>query len=56
MIEFTSAAATIAGFFCTGAAFALGFATVCRVLKWAPINVNVTVNNPPGHSTLVEKH
>lgn len=32
----------------TGAFFALGFAGVCRWLKWSPVNVTVTINNPPG--------
>ena len=32
-----------------GASFAFGFAVVCRLLKWAPINVIVNVNNPPQH-------
>lgn len=34
------------GFF--GAIFALGFASVCKWLKWAPINITVNINNPPG--------
>lgn len=28
----------------SGAAFALGAVIVCRVLKWAPINITVNVN------------
>lgn len=29
-----------------GASMAFGFASVCRWMAWAPININVTVNQP----------
>lgn len=37
----------------SGALFALSFAGVCRLLKWAPINITVTINNPPGNVSSV---
>lgn len=30
-----------------GVFFALGFAGVCRWLKWSPVNVTININNPP---------
>lgn len=29
-----------------GAIFGVGFAGVCRLLKWSPVNVTVNVNMP----------
>lgn len=37
-----------------GAAFGIGLAVACKLLKWAPVNVTVTINNPLGMSATVE--
>jgi|APCry1669189567_1035234.scaffolds.fasta_scaffold35725_3 hypothetical protein len=50
------AAIRLASFLGTsGAFFALGFAGVCRWLKWSPVNINVTINNPPGQFSTVNE-
>lgn len=37
-----------------GASFAFGFAIVCQWMRWTPINVNVTIHNPPGTTSSVK--
>lgn len=37
----------------SGAFFALGVVAICRWLKWSPITVTVTINNPPGQFGIV---
>jgi hypothetical protein len=41
---FLSAIRLAAFFGLSGSIFALGFAVVCRALKWAPINITVNAN------------
>jgi hypothetical protein len=50
MTEVFQDAPKIIGLFITlglcGAVFGLGFAGMCRLLRWAPVNVTVNVTRP----------
>lgn len=43
--HFLSAIRIAAFFGISGSTFALGFAMVCRALKWAPVNLTVNIND-----------
>jgi hypothetical protein len=39
-----------------GAAFTIGAMAACRLAKWSPVNLTVTVHNPPGVRSEVSLH